>query len=51
MKTLKGLIASLGLLSVLCVIPAMAQITNRVTFDAHPHFMRATRRCLLVATR
>jgi hypothetical protein len=38
MKTLKGLIASLGMLSVLCAIPAMAQITNRVTFDAPSAF-------------
>jgi hypothetical protein len=34
MNTLKKLIVPMGLLSVLCAIPSMAQITNRVTFDA-----------------
>ena len=34
MNTLKKLIVLVGLLSVLCAIPSMAQITNRVTFDA-----------------
>jgi hypothetical protein len=34
MNTLKKLIVLVGLLSVLCAIPGMAQITNGVTFDA-----------------
>jgi hypothetical protein len=34
MNTLKKLIVPMGLLSVLCAIPTMAQIANRVTFDA-----------------
>jgi hypothetical protein len=34
MNTLKKLIVPFGLLSVLCAIPTMAQISNRVTFDA-----------------
>src|SRR5260370_13092406 len=34
MNTLKKLIGLMGLLSVLSAIPAMAQIFNRVTFDA-----------------
>jgi hypothetical protein len=38
MNTLKKLIAPLGLLSVLCVIPSMAQITNSVKFDAPSAF-------------
>ena len=38
MNTLKKLIVPLGLLSVLCAIPSMAQITNRVTFDAPAAF-------------
>ena len=38
MKTLKKLIVPMGLLSVLCAIPTMAQITNRVTFDAPSAF-------------
>jgi hypothetical protein len=38
MNTLKKLIVPMGLLSVLCVIPAMAQITNSVTFDAPSTF-------------
>jgi hypothetical protein len=38
MNTLKKLIVPLGLLSVLCAIPTMAQITNRVTFDAPAAF-------------
>ncbi len=55
MSTLKRLIVSMGLVSVLCAIPAMAQIANSVTFDAPsafyagndpPRFTRGTRRCL-----
>ena len=38
MNTLKKLILSTGLLSVLCAIPAMAQIANSVTFDAPSAF-------------
>jgi hypothetical protein len=38
MNGLKKLIAPLGLLSVLCAIPGMAQITDRVTFDAPSAF-------------
>jgi len=38
MNTLKKLIVSLGLLSVLCAIPTMAQIANSVTFDAPSAF-------------
>lgn len=38
MNVLKKLIVPMGLLSVLCVIPTMAQITNRVTFDAPSAF-------------
>ena len=38
MNTLKKLIAPLGLLSVLCAIPTMAQIANSVTFDAPSAF-------------
>ena len=34
MNTSKKLIALMGLLSVLCAIPMMAQISNKVTFDA-----------------
>ncbi len=34
MNTLKKLIVLMGLLSLLCAIPTMAQITNEVTFDA-----------------
>src|SRR5437016_14097377 len=34
MNTSKKLIALMGLLSVLCAIPTMAQISNKVTFDA-----------------
>jgi hypothetical protein len=34
MNTLKKRIALMGLLSMLCAIPSMAQISNRVTFDA-----------------
>src|SRR5207237_3670957 len=34
MNTSKKLIAFMGLLSVLCAIPTMAQISNKVTFDA-----------------
>ena len=33
MNTLKKMTVLLGLLSVLCVIPSMAQIINRVTFE------------------
>ena len=38
MNTLKKLIVPLGLLSVLCAIPSMAQITNSVKFDAPSAF-------------
>lgn len=34
MKTSNKLVVIMGLLSVLCAIPTMAQISNRVTFDA-----------------
>jgi hypothetical protein len=38
MNTLKKLIVPMGLLSILCAIPTMAQIANRVTFDAPSAF-------------
>ena len=38
MNTLKKLILSMGLLSALCAISAMAQIANTVTFDAPSAF-------------
>jgi hypothetical protein len=38
MNTLKRLIVPLGLLSVLCAIPGMAQINNSVKFDAPSAF-------------
>jgi hypothetical protein len=38
MNPLKKLIVGMGLLSVLCAIPSMAQITNTVTFDAPSAF-------------
>jgi hypothetical protein len=38
MNILKKLIVPMGLLSVLCAIPSMAQITNQVTFDAPSAF-------------
>src|SRR5437868_13752237 len=38
MNTSKKLIALMGLLSVLCAIPTMAQIANKVTFDAPSAF-------------
>jgi hypothetical protein len=38
MNTLKKLIAGIGLVSALCVIPSMAQIANSVTFDAPSAF-------------
>jgi hypothetical protein len=38
MNTVKKLIVLMGLLSVPCAIPAMAQITTRVTFDAPSAF-------------
>jgi hypothetical protein len=38
MNALKKLIVPMGLLSVLCVVPAMAQIANKVTFDAPSAF-------------
>jgi len=34
MSTSKKFIALMGLLSVLCALPTMAQISNKVTFDA-----------------
>ncbi len=38
MNTLKKLIVPMGLLSVLCAIPTMAQITNSMNFDAPSAF-------------
>jgi hypothetical protein len=38
MNTLTKLIVSMGLMSVLCAIPSMAQIDNGVTFDAPSAF-------------
>jgi len=38
MNTLKKLIVPMGLLSVLCAIPTIAQITNSVKFDAPSAF-------------
>ena len=38
MNTLKKLIGPLGLLSVLCAIPSLAQITNSVKFNAPSAF-------------
>jgi len=38
MNTVKKQIALMGLLSVLCAVPLMAQITNKVTFDAPSAF-------------
>ena len=38
MNAVKKLIVLMGLLSILCAIPAMAQITNRVTFVAPSAF-------------
>jgi hypothetical protein len=38
MNTAKKLIVLMGLLSVLCAIPTMAQIANKVTFDAPSAF-------------
>jgi hypothetical protein len=38
MNTLKKRIVLMGLLSMLCAIPSMAQISNRVTFDAPSAF-------------
>ena len=38
MNALKKLVVGMGLLSVLCAIPAMAQIANSVTFDAPSAF-------------
>jgi hypothetical protein len=38
MNTLRKLIVLMGLLSVLCAIPSMAQIANQVTFDAPSAF-------------
>ena len=38
MNTVKKLIVLMGLLSVPCAIPAMAQVTTRVTFDAPSAF-------------
>lgn len=38
MNTLKKLMLSMGLLTALCAIPAMAQIANSVTFDAPSAF-------------
>ena len=46
MNTLRKLIVGMALVSVLCAIPAMAQIANSVTFDAPSAFTRGTRRCL-----
>ena len=38
MNNVKKLIVLMGLLSVLCAIPTMAQIANKVTFDAPSAF-------------
>jgi hypothetical protein len=38
MNALKKLIVPIGLLSMLCAIPSMAQISNQVTFDAPSGF-------------
>jgi hypothetical protein len=38
MNTLKKLIVPMGLLTILCAIPSMAQIANRVTFDTPSAF-------------
>ena len=38
MNPFKKLIVPMGLLSLLCAIPSMAQITNRITFDAPSAF-------------
>src|ERR1700730_3683270 len=38
MNTVKKLIVLMGWLSVLCAIPTMAQISNKVTFDAPSSF-------------
>src|SRR5258705_12750025 len=38
MNTVKKQIVLMGLLSVLCAIPTMAQIPNKVTFDAPSAF-------------
>jgi hypothetical protein len=38
MNTVKKLIVLMGWLSVLCAIPTMAQISNKVTFDAPSAF-------------
>jgi hypothetical protein len=38
MNTLKKLIVPMGLLTILCAIPSMAQITNSVKFDAPSAF-------------
>ena len=38
MNTLKKLIVPMGLLTILCAIPSMAQIANRVTLDAPSAF-------------
>jgi hypothetical protein len=38
MNTVKKQIALMGLLSVLCAVPMMAQVTNKVTFDAPSAF-------------
>ena len=38
MNTLKNLIVGMGLMSVVCAIPAMAQIANSVMFDAPSAF-------------
>src|SRR5882762_6409049 len=38
MNALRKMIVPMGLLTVLCAIPTMAQISNRVTFDAPSAF-------------
>lgn len=38
MNTLKKLIVTMGSLSILCALPATAQIANKVTFDAPSAF-------------
>jgi len=51
MNTLKKLIVSMGWLSVPCAIPRMAQIINRVKFNAPAAFYAGTQRCLQVVTQ
>ena len=38
MNTLRKLLVPMGLMSILCAVPVMAQIANKVTFDAPSAF-------------